>query len=92
MLSASMLTAIFWVGFVLVSAAAAAGIPALLAPKQFMRLSAFGSTWFDVTPNVPIADSRVDIDAFFLCHTRVLGGVVLAASLFWLWLIMGVLL
>jgi hypothetical protein len=87
MLHATTLSVLFWIGCVFSSGAAVAGVFAIVWPTRFASCAGFWGKWVETKPTVPIADHRVDIDQFVLNHTRAFGGIVLTASLFWLFLL-----
>jgi hypothetical protein len=58
----------------------AVGLLALLSPSRFSALSTRGSQWIDTSKFFAKLDQRVDVDHYFLPHSRLLGGAVLVAT------------
>lgn len=70
-------------GYVLVVACAFCGLIALAAPARFARVARFWGMWIETRPKIPFIDSRIDVDAFAVRHSRVFGAAVFAAAIFW---------
>jgi len=58
----------------------AVGILAMLSPKRFSMLASRGGQWVDSSKLLAQLDKRVDIDAYVLPYSRLLGVAVLAAT------------
>lgn len=55
------------------------GLLALLSPRWFSAVAMRGGHWVDTERVLNKLNTRIDIDAHILPHSRVLGGAVVAA-------------
>lgn len=57
------------------------GVLAVLSPRAFANLATRSSLWIDSDKALRIFDKRVNVDGYFLRHSRLLGGAVIVAVL-----------
>ena len=55
------------------------GAVALVSPRVFNQLATSASKWVDASQALAFLDRRVDIDAYFLPRSRILGVAVLTS-------------
>ena len=54
------------------------GVVTLLAPRWFRGLATFSGRWVSADKHLQFLDRRIDIDRWFLDHSRAFGAVLLA--------------
>jgi hypothetical protein len=73
----------------IVGTLAVIGTIAVICPKCFRSLAAWGNTWIDTSRMISVLDRRIDIDDFVLRHSRAFGIFVLASiaamAALWYW-------
>ena len=52
---------------------------AVVSPRRFAQLQERSNQWVNTNKLVALLDKRVDVDRFFMPHSRLLGVVVLAS-------------
>ena len=65
--------------WVILGIVGAVGLLAILSPRRFSALATRGGQWVDTNKVLAQLDRRIDIDAYVLPFSRVLGVAVLAA-------------
>ena len=69
-----------WMVWTLLAAIGAAGLLAIVSPRGFARLAAFGNIWVDSDKVLKQLDRRVEVDTHLLHHCRLLGVVTVVAA------------
>lgn len=72
-----------WVAAALLGFVGLSGLLALVSPRLFSRVAAYGSIWVDTDRWLKRFDRRLDVDPFVLRHCRLFGLLSIAAVI-WL--------